>query len=455
MWTCGGSFRTGDKCESELSHLPLLTQKMRQKEENMNDIKLICGKLYDGIHDELREHQEILIRDKRILEVGKHTAQPAGCRVIDLSGLTVTPGMIDAHVHASFFDWREIPKDTVWYSDGMRALAAAECARRALSGGFTTIRHVGWFREDYSLDVRRAIDRGFIQGARMVVAPHFLCAPGSHGDPSQNVASNPALSGFLERQYPTIGSGPEFFRDAVRHEVKLGADFIKIMATGGFFTPNDSPEDKQLSDDEMAAIIDTAHSLHRTVTAHAYTGELITTLAELGIDGIEHASLADKKTIRLLEEKDIYVVPTLCPYDEIVLLDEEKLAEKSPEFQRKLRYYREQLVESRRLLIDSDLRLGYGTDLVVNYQNYECGREYSAWLRNGISPYRALKAATAENARILGLENEIGTIEPGKLADVAAWRRDILKDDKALLDCAFVMKEGVEYTPVSMLEAYR
>ena len=112
-------------------------------------------------------------------------------------------------------------------------------------------------------------------------------------------------------------------------------------------------------------------------------------------------------------------------------------------------------MESRRLLIDSDLRLGYGTDLVVNYQNYECGREYSAWLRNGISPYRALKAATAENARILGLENEIGTIEPGKLADVAAWRRDILKDDKALLDCAFVMKEGVEYTPVSMLEAYR
>ena len=417
----------------------------------MSYTKLICGKLYDGIRDEIRGKSEILIEDGIIVEVGKQTASPKGCRSIDLSGLTVTPGMIDAHVHASFFDWREIPKDTVYYSDGMRALAAAECARKALAGGFTTIRHVGWFRENCSLDVKRAIDAGFIQGARMIVAPHFLCTPGSHGDPSQSVASNPALSGFLEKQYPTMGSGAEFFRDAVRHEVKIGADFIKIMATGGFFTPNDSPEDKQLSDEEMAAIIDTAHSLHRTVTAHAYTGELITTLARLNIDGIEHASLIDKETIRLLEEKDIYVVPTLCPYDEIVLLDEEKLAEKSPEFQRKLRHYRKRLVESRRLLFESSIRFGYGTDLVVGYQNYECGREYSAWLRNGISPYRALRAATAENARILGIADKTGTIEPGKLADLAGWSRDLLTDDKALLDCGFVMKEGVEYPHLSML----
>ena len=293
----------------------------------MSYIKVVCGKLYDGIRDEIRGKSEILIEDGVILEVGEHTVSPTGTRIIDLSGLTVTPGMIDAHVHASFFDWREIPKDTVYYSDGMRALAAAECARKALAGGFTTIRHVGWFREDYSLDVKRAVDAGFIRGARMIVAPHFLCTPGSHGDPSQSVATNPALSGFLEKQYPTMGSGAEFFRDAVRHEVKIGADFIKIMATGGFFTPNDSPEDKQLSDEEMAAIIETAHALNRTVTAHAYTGDLITTLAELDIDGIEHASLIDKDTIRLLEEKDIYVVPTLCPYDETVLLDEEKLAE--------------------------------------------------------------------------------------------------------------------------------
>lgn len=413
--------------------------------------KIICGQLYDGIEDRLQPKRQILIQDDTIMEVGANTATPHGCQLIDLSSLTVTPGMIDAHVHASFFDWREIGKDAIYYSDGMRALAAAECARRALSGGFTTIRHVGWFRQDYSLDVKRAIDAGYIRGSRMVVAPHFLCAPGSHGDSTQNIAVNPTLSDFMETQYPTMGSGPDFFRNAVRHEVKIGADFIKIMATGGFFTPNDSPEDIQLSDDELQAIMETAHALHTTVTAHAYTSELVSKLISMGIDGIEHASLVDKATISCMEEKNIYVVPTLCPYDEIILLNEKKLSQKPVEFQRKLRYYREQLVESRRLLINSNLRLGYGTDLVTGYQNYECGREYSAWLRNGVDPYRALKAATAENARILGMYDRVGTLEPGKLADVAAWSRDLLNDHTALLDCAFVMKGGEIVPNRSML----
>lgn len=416
--------------------------------------KLICGKLYDGIHDELRANQEILIEDDRILEVGAHTATPAGCQVIDLSALTVTPGMIDAHVHAAFFDWREIDKDPIYYSDGMRALAVSECARRALAGGFTTIRHIGWFREDYSLDVKRAIEAGYIQGARMVVAPHFLCTPGSHGDSTQKIAANPPLARYLESCYPTMGSGASFFRDAVRHEVKLGADFIKIMATGGFLTPNDSPEDQQLSYDELQAIIETAHALYTPVTAHAYTPQLVTTLAQLGIDGIEHASLIDRATASLLEDKDIYVVPTFCPYDEIVLLDEEKLAQKPLEFQRKLRRYQERLVESRQILKDSSIRLGYGTDLVTGYQNYECGREYSAWLRNGVDPYRALKAATSTNAGILGIDHITGTIEPGKQADIAAWGRDLLTDDKALLDCAFVMKGGVQSAASSVLANY-
>lgn len=420
----------------------------------MSYTKLICGKLYDGISDELKPNWELLIQDNKILETGPRTPSPEGCRVIDLSALTVTPGMIDAHVHASFFDWREIDQDAVYYSDGMRALAAAECARRALSCGFTTIRHVGWFREDYSLDVKRAIDAGYIQGARMVVAPHFLCTPGSHGDSTQKMASNPPLARYLESCYPSMGSGATFFRDAVRREIKLGADFIKIMATGGFFTPNDSPEDQQLSHDELQAIIETAHALYTPVTAHAYTSQLVSDLARLGIDGVEHASLIDRKTASLLEDRDIYVVPTFCPYDEIVLLDEEKLAQKPVEFQRKLYRYRDQLVESRQILKDSSIRLGYGTDLVTGYQNYECGREYSAWLRNGMDPYRTLRAATSVNAKILGVDHFTGTLEPGKQADISGWSRDLLTDDKALLDCAFVMKAGKELAALSVLNAY-
>ncbi|HJB07678.1 MAG TPA: amidohydrolase family protein [Candidatus Enterocloster faecavium] len=417
----------------------------------MSAYKILCGRLYDGIHDELQPDMEILVSGDKIREVGRKVPAPEDVQVIDLSDRTVTPGMIDAHVHASFFDWREIDRDAVYYSNGMRTLAVAECARKALMAGFTTIRHVGWFREDDSLAVKRAIEMGYIQGARMVVAPHFLCTPGSHGDSTQKLASNPALSRFLEDQYPTMGSGPDFFRDAVRHEVKLGADFIKIMATGGFFTPNDSPEDVQLSRAELEAIIHTARDLHVPVTAHAYTPGLITTLAELGISGIEHASLIDEPACRLLEEKGIYVVPTFCPYDEIVLLNEEKLAQKPEEFQKKLYYYRDRLVESRKILMKSSLKLGYGTDLVTGYNNYECGREYSAWLRNGMDPFRALKAATSVNADILGIGDRTGTIEPGKLADLAGWGRDLLNDDLALLDCSFVMKEGTVYPTISII----
>ena len=142
---------------------------------------------------------------------------------------------------------------------------------------------------------------------------------------------------------------------------------------------------------------------------------------------------------------------TFCPYDEIILLNEEKPAQKPEEFQKKLYYYRDRRVESRKILMKSSLKLGYGMDLVTGYNNYECGREYSAWLRNGMDPFRALKAATSVNADILGIGDRTGTIEPGKLADLAGWGRDLLNDDLALLDCSFVMKEGTVYPTISII----
>lgn len=244
------------------------------------------------------------------------------------------------------------------------------------------------------------------------------------------------------------------FHDEVQNEVNLGADFIKIIATGGFASPDDSPEEQYQSYSQLKTIIDTAHSLNTTVTAHAYTSELVTTLAELGIDGIEHASLIDKKTATLLEEKDIYVVPTFCQYDDIINLDKKILSEKPDKLQNKLYNYREQLIESRKTIIDSNICLGYGTDIVYGYQNYECGREFSSWLLSGIDPYRILKAATSINAKILGIDKITGTIKPQKQADIAAWKRDILTDDKALLDCAFVMKGGIEVKPFSVISKY-
>ena len=194
------------------------------------------------------------------------------------------------------------------------AFATYYCAEKALHGGFTTIRAMGWFREAYELDVKRAINEGYLPGARMLVAPHLLGTTGSHGDMTQVVRNNPILADFLESIYTGTGNGPEFFRAAVRREKKLGADFIKIMGTGGFATPNDDPDDIQMSDGELAAIFETAKSLKIPVTAHAYGPELMQKLMGYGINGIEHGSLMDEATARMFEETGTYLVCTFCPY---------------------------------------------------------------------------------------------------------------------------------------------
>jgi imidazolonepropionase-like amidohydrolase len=409
-------------------------------------ILIKCGKMYDGINDELQDNMEILVEGNLIAGVGKNLHCPPDTEIIDLTEATVTPGMIDAHVHMQHYEWRKRRHEIVHNSPATKAMAFLYVAREALHRGFTTLRHAGSSTFDGygGISAKRLIDAGFFPGSRLVMLPHYHYGVGSHGDHSQLIATNPPLSKAFADTAPTMGSGVDFFRHSVREQIKYGADYIKIMATGGFSTPNDSPDDQQLSDEEMLAIIETAHQLNKTVTAHVYGEDLMIKLAKMGIDGMEHGSMLTEETVKVMEERDVYLVPTFTPFDEIVNLNEEKLAEKPIEFAQKLRQYSKRLIEGRKIIINSKLRLGYGTDLVANHENFECGYEYEAWLKSGVDPFRALKAATSVNADIIG-RKDIGSIEVGKLADISAWKRDLLKDPKALLDCAFVMKDGVVY----------
>ncbi len=413
-----------------------------------------CGKLYDGITPEWKENQNILVEGTVISAVGNDLPVPENAEIIDLSQYQVTPGLIDAHMHMDYFDWHTIRQEVYESSEEAKTLAIARCAEKALRRGFTTIRHVGGITsKGYGvLDVKRAIEKGYIKGSRIVAAPLFLCSAGSHGDLSQGFAANPELSSRLQTERTTLGSGKDFFVNAVREQVKYGSDFLKIMATGGFFTPNDTPAQQQLNDEELEAIIRTAHELGKTVTAHVYTNELMQKLISFGIDGMEHGSLMNRETAALIEEKGLYLVPTFCPYEEAVHYDPEAIKLKQPEFRRKLEMYKDALQESREIICSSHIRLGYGTDFVANHQNYESGYEYEAWMNSGMKPFHALKAATSTNAEILELSEKIGAIQPGKLADISAWGRDLMHDPKALLDCAFVMKEGTVYTTESCID---
>ena len=417
-----------------------------------NFVKIKCGKMYDGLKPAFQENTEILICGKYIKEVGRNLPMPEGTEVIDLSDRTVTPGLIDAHVHPQFFHWRDVYLDTIYNSNGYRALATYHTAEKSLYGGFTTIRSIGWFRESYELDVKRAINEGYLPGARMVVAPHLIASSGSHGDMSQVARNNPAIADFLESTYSGTGNGPDFFRAAVRRDKKLGADFIKIMATGGFATPNDDPDDIQMSDCEFEAVFDTARELKIGVTAHVYGPRLMQKLIGYGIQGMEHGSLMDKETAKMFEDTGTYLVPTFCPYQDAIEGDEESMAMKSPAFCHKLHVYQNRLRKGREVILESNIKLGYGTDFVTVHDNFEHGWEYSSWLRSGADPFRALQAATKNNAEICGVEKIAGTIEPGKYADIAGWKRDLLKDENALRDCSFVMKEGVQYKAESYID---
>lgn len=417
----------------------------------VNCIKIKCGKLYDGLKDTLQKDMEILVIGDRIEAVGHSLPVPEKTELIDLSNCTVTPGMIDAHVHPEFFDWKDVYTDTVYNSDGYRALATAATARKTLLGGFTTIRSLGWFREAYELDVKRAIDTGYIEGSRLVVSSHFLCTPGSHGDMTQEVRNNPYLSDYMMKEYPTCGNGADFFIGAVRREKKMGFDFLKIMATGGFATPNDDPDDIQLNDAEFKAIFDTAKEVKISVTAHAYAPRLMKKLIGFGITGIEHGSLMDKETAKMFEDSGTYLVPTFVPYDDAIHGDEKSMSQKSASFKKKLEKYQGSLRRGREIIGNSKIKLGYGTDMVAVHQNYESGWEYNAWLNSGMDPFRALEAATRNNAEICEISHLVGTIAPGKLADIAGWKRDLLKDPDALRDCAFVMKDGKVYQSESRI----
>ncbi|MCI8302999.1 MAG: amidohydrolase family protein [Lawsonibacter sp.] len=402
---------------------------------------IICGQLYDGVRPQLERGMEILVEGSVITGVGRNLSRPRDCQVIDLGGMTVTPGMIDAHIHSDIFDWRNY-SDILMRSEVWNNLGHLHTAQRSLERGFTTIRaHALAQGRGYGLsDVRRAIDEGYFQGSRMVITFHMLGSPGSHADASQAII-NPWLSDAASQ--PFIGSGADFFRQVVRKDIKYGADFIKLFISGGFSTPGDSPENTYLSDGEIEAIITTARSMGRPTTAHVYTPEHMQKLIRFGITGMEHGSLMDEETAALFEKTNTYLVPTFCPYNEIINLDEAALAQKEPHFQAKLRKYAAQLKKGREIIAGSSIRLGYGTDFVTVHQCYESWYEYQSWMRAGIDPFRILKAATSTNAEILGLQDRIGTVEPGKLADLAGWRRDLLGDEDALSECAFVMKGGV------------
>jgi imidazolonepropionase-like amidohydrolase len=406
-------------------------------------LALKAARLFDGRGDSLLREAVVIVEGSTIKAVGSKLPLPPSAQVIDLGDVTLLPGFIDAHTHLtgqSGSNWFQDTVEDLRRGVPEQALRAGEYARRTLLAGFTTVRDVG---AEHFVDVglRNAIEAGVVPGPRMLVAVHALGARGGHCDQ----AGFPYLL-FGKETGPEdgIASGPDGFRDAVRFQIKYGADVIKTCATGGVLSLGDEVDTPQLTEAELSALVDEAHRLRKKTAAHAHGATGAKYAIRAGIDSIEHGSFLDEEALGLMKQRGTYLVPTLMAGEYTAGRGRAPVRSYPPEIAAKARA----AVEARSAMLRRALALGvkvaFGTDSAVSPHGLNA-QEFALLVEHGMSPAAALRTAGTEAATLLGQEKAIGTLEPGKRADLVAVHGDPLADIRATEDVRFVMRGGRVY----------
>ena len=393
-----------------------------------------AGRLIDGRGGPPISNAIILIDGDRITAVGPGLAVPANARVIDLSRFTVLPGFIDAHTHVT-----SQPRD--YYEDIFRkspidvAITAHVYAKRTLEAGFTTIRDVG-SAEFIDIALRNAINRGDIPGPRIQAATLTVGSTGGHGD----------LSGFSPYlkfgTFSGVADGVDDIRKLVRFEVKNGADVIKMIASAGVLSEEESVGAPQYSQEEMNAVVEEAAMWGRKVAAHAHGAEAIKRAIKAGVASVEHASLIDDEGIRLAKERGTYLVMDIYN-DDYIMAEYKRLGFPQKILDKEARVGRLQR-ESFRRAVQAGVKLAFGTDAGV-YPHGWNGKQFAKEVEFGLTPMQAIQTATVNAADLLGWSDKVGSVQPGRFADLVAVSGDPLADIHELERVSFVMKGGVVY----------
>ena len=389
-----------------------------------------AGSLVDVASGTVKKSQEILIENGVIKDVGPSLVVPAGTRIVDLSQKTVLPGLIDVHTHIT-----SQPED--YYADRFRrspidvAVTAHVYARRTLEAGFTTVRVVG-ASEYVDVALRNAIDKGVVSGPRLKVAGLAIGSTGGHGD----------LTGFSPylrfERFSGVADGVDAVRKLVRQNVKFGADVIKMIASAGVLSEEESVGAPQYSPEEMKAICDEAAMWGRKVAAHAHGTEAIKRAVAAGVASIEHGSLIDDEGIRMMKERGTVLVADVYN-DDWILAEFAKMGypEKILEKERKIGLLQRQNFQK---AVKAGVKQAYGTDAGV-YPHGMNAKQFAHMVRWGMTPLQAIQAATVNAADLLGW-TMVGSLAPGKYADLVALDGDPLKDVTLLEKISFVMKGG-------------
>jgi len=403
-----------------------------------------AGTLIDGTGGAPVKNAVILIQGDRITAVGANVAIPRGATVIDLSGETVLPGFIDAHVHLvgrtiGDGDWQH---SRLTESPAELALLGAAHAQQTLEAGFTTVRVVGTPHFG-DIALRNAINFGWVPGPRIVGAGISFGIRGGHCDETDGLW--PGALGEEHGIEAGVANGEDEVRNAVRYMVKYGADVIKICATGGVLSPTDSVGVQQYTENEMRVIVQTAAMLDRRVAAHAHGTAGIKAAVRAGVTSIEHGSLLDSEAVALMKEHGTYLVPTL-----LAGFTAESLANAKglpPVIAAKALQVAARARQSFKMAVGAGVKIALGTDAGVMRHGTN-GREFDLMVRyggGGMSPMQAIVAGTLSGATLLGRDHDVGTVAVGKLADLVAVKGDPLQDIAVLQRVDFVMKGGAVF----------
>lgn len=394
-----------------------------------------AAKLIDGKSATPLENGVVLVEGDRIVAVGSNLPIPAGMEIVDLGSCTLLPGLIDCHTHLTGGDPRNYYEQIFRQSPIDYAVEAHVYARRTLEAGFTTVRDVG-AEEFVDVALRKAIDAGLVVGPRMQVATLGIGATGSHADLT-------GFSPYLEfRGFSEIADGIDEIRKAVRVRVKNGADLIKVVATAGVLTEEESAGGPQYRQEELNALVEEASMWGKKVAAHAHGAEGIKRAVRAGAVSIEHGSLIDEEGIRLMKERGTYLVADIYNDDYILaefarLQYPEKIIEKEKQVGLLQR-------ENFQRAVRAGVKIAFGTDAGV-YPHGWNAKQFAHAVRWGLTPIEAIQAATGNAAALLGWSDKVGAIAPGLYADMIAVDGDPLKDITELERVRFVMKGGIVY----------
>jgi imidazolonepropionase-like amidohydrolase len=392
-------------------------------------VAIRAGRLINVRTGAVANNRYILIEGDKIVSVSD--AAPAGVPVIDLSNQTVLPGLIDCHAHL-LLNWKDLSAaGTLRMSSPQGALWGAHNLQTWLQHGFTALRDACENDQFYGqLALRDSVSSGLVKGPRMVSAGQCLSVTGGHGD-ADFLAPDQAMP-----TRPNIADSVDDISRAVRRDIKYGADWIKLMATGGVVDLTSDFNVQELSEEQMARAVEVAHRARKHVMAHAEGTEGIKAAVRAGVDSIEHGTMLDEEGAALMQRRGTWLVPTLYTFqrgveigtnfgqDPIALAKgKEILKYQQPAFALALKHH---------------LKIAFGLDDDPDY----LPQEFEALVRGGMKPIEALQAATTGGAELLGLSDRLGAVEPGKLADIVAVSGDPLADIKAMSRVVFVMKGG-------------